>query len=104
MRYHAQKQRIVAELIARQNGYCPICCKPIVQREANLDHIVPRSLGGINKPWNMRATHRWCNARRGSEPEASEQYAKALNRHRRSFAHLTEARYHSSDADPPPQQ
>jgi hypothetical protein len=54
-----------------QFGLCWICCKPMTQREASkdrkaatMDHIVPLSRGGVNKPRNKLLAHAKCNGQR----------------------------------------
>jgi len=44
---------------------CAICGQPIQNFEdAELDHIIPYSIGGETKPSNLRLVHIWCNRRR----------------------------------------
>jgi len=45
---------------------CALCRKPLKLIDANLDHIVPRSLGGLGVRGNLQATHRWCNSAKGA--------------------------------------
>ena len=86
-------------LHAKQGAICPLCRKPLRLKEANLDHIVPRSIGGCGEEWNLRATHIECNSKRGSQPDNSPEYADALNRHK--AAGLVNARYWSALTPPP---
>lgn len=32
-----------------------------------VDHVVPRSMGGTDEPWNLRPAHQRCNSRRGTK-------------------------------------
>jgi hypothetical protein len=54
------------KLHAKQNGVCPLCRQGLKLSEASLDHILPRSKGGSSSLENLRATHKVCNAERGS--------------------------------------
>ncbi len=56
----------------RDDWTCRICLEPVDPDapmrstwDATLDHIVPRSKGGIDDPANLRLAHRWCNSVRG---------------------------------------
>ena len=45
---------------------CPLCGETMRQdQELDLDHVVPRALGGVNGP--VRITHAYCNRSRGSK-------------------------------------
>ena len=57
---------------ARDEWTCQLCLDPVDRdasgREswgATLDHIIPWSLGGSDKPENLRLAHLWCNVTRG---------------------------------------
>jgi 5-methylcytosine-specific restriction endonuclease McrA len=62
---------LVRKLWRDQNGLCKWCGKPMALKDTNLDHIIPRSLGGSSRVRNLVATHRRCNKRKGSrlDPE-----------------------------------
>jgi 5-methylcytosine-specific restriction endonuclease McrA len=68
-------QRITA-LMARDGANCTICgdaldrhiADPNHPRYITLDHIVPRSLGGLDALSNLRLAHQECNTRRGNDP------------------------------------
>lgn len=51
----------------RQGGMCAICGKPMSMKTASLDHIVPLVYGGGVNTRNLRATHKSCNGKRGSD-------------------------------------
>lgn len=61
------------ELYERDAWLCQLCDSPI-DREAHwndnlapsLDHVIPRSLGGLHDPSNLRTAHRSCNSARGT--------------------------------------
>lgn len=69
----------------RDGWACGICLEP-VDRELigsaslwrpSIDHILPRSAGGSNEPENMRLAHFWCNAARGADLYADEDFRSA---------------------------
>lgn len=51
---------------------CGICGNQILPNNnfglgpLSMDHIVPKSFGGMNKRYNLRPTHRYCNAYRSN--------------------------------------
>jgi len=48
---------------------CKLCLQSISNRkEASIDHIIPKSLGGTNDYDNLQLAHRDCNSRRGNKP------------------------------------
>ena len=62
-------------LRARQRDLCGICGERMVFEGdsthdlfATIDHIVPRSLGGVNARTNLRLAHRKCNGERTNTP------------------------------------
>jgi len=59
---------ILADLLAAQGGRCALCQQVIEDpvAEANIDHIVPRAAGGLNRLENYQATHAECNRIKGS--------------------------------------
>lgn len=77
-----EKRGTLKKLIKRQHGACALCGMELALREADLDHIVPRSMGGPNLYWNFRATHRRCNRERGAAIYDTVAEAKALARFR----------------------
>lgn len=96
-----QTRQKLRTLLDRQGGKCAICGDPLRLSSANLDHIVPRSLGGCKSLWNLRATHVECNSARKNAPEDSNAYRGALNRHRAEGRNFPGATYHSERANPP---
>ena len=48
------------------SNICGICGNPVAYKNANLDHIIPVSLGGGSVISNLRITHFKCNERRGN--------------------------------------
>jgi hypothetical protein len=70
-----RNEKTLRSLLQRDNGICGICTKPVSLAEANIDHIIPKSLGGHSYTSNLRATHIFCNHIRGNEmtePELRE--------------------------------
>lgn len=57
-------------LIQRQNGQCAYCGTAIGLRNSELDHIVPRAVGGASTRANLLAVCRACNNLKGKQPFA----------------------------------
>ena len=53
-------------VVKNYNGICPLCGKPLSEKEATIDHIVPLSRGGTNDVGNLRPVHFECNQLKGS--------------------------------------
>jgi hypothetical protein len=48
---------------------CHLCGEPIAHvAEGEIDHLVPRSMGGDDGPRNLAPAHRRCNRVRGDKP------------------------------------
>lgn len=64
-----QLARALLDKLHDQGGICGLCHRLIRRplEQANLDHIVPRSLGGTSNPDNLQATHEWCNRIKGAD-------------------------------------
>lgn len=55
------------KLLYKENNRCGLCLRKIRKiKNANLDHIVPRSKGGVNKYHNIQLTHKKCNSNKGA--------------------------------------
>lgn len=59
-------------LFQRQSGKCVLCGGAMTMElklpnTATLDHKLPRSLGGSNKPYNLQAACARCNNAKGSK-------------------------------------
>jgi 5-methylcytosine-specific restriction endonuclease McrA len=54
---------------ALQRGeVCGICGRPLQPgQKLHLDHVLPRSWGGMDYPSNLRVSHATCNLRRGNQ-------------------------------------
>lgn len=76
--YHQQwllKVGIRRALIRQQLGICSICghlisdeTDPDVEARPSIDHVIPITMGGEDRPGNLLAAHRGCNTAKGSEP------------------------------------
>jgi hypothetical protein len=51
----------------RDQGRCGICGEPVALGVMDVDHIVPRSQGGLTHWDNLRPAHRHCNRSRSDE-------------------------------------
>lgn len=45
---------------------CGICGKPATKK-MTVDHIIPKSKGGSNKPYNLQPAHKLCNREKGNK-------------------------------------
>lgn len=62
--------RMIAFLLHRDGDTCQLCGQVIRSAELmDLDHIVPRSLGGSDGRDNRQMTHWRCNNAKGNKPE-----------------------------------
>ena len=61
-----QRDRLLVQIIDGDGPLCGICRQelPIDRRAIEIDHILPRRLGGDHRRENLRATHIGCNRRR----------------------------------------
>lgn len=59
------KRMLMAILFQRDGGKCGICGKPVIEiKQASVDHIVQRAIGGTDAATNLRLAHRKCNVHR----------------------------------------
>lgn len=59
-----RRKMILQELVTEQNNICALCHQPfigIAGTQATIDHIQPKSKGGISDRSNYQAAHRNCN-------------------------------------------
>jgi 5-methylcytosine-specific restriction endonuclease McrA len=62
-------------IFARDNNTCQYCGKRFVRMELNLDHVVPRSRGGLSTWENIVCSCHNCNRRKGGRtPEEARMY------------------------------
>lgn len=52
-------------LLARDQYQCQYCCCSLVPGEATIDHVVPRSQGGVTTWQNVVIACHYCNRRKG---------------------------------------
>lgn len=50
----------------RDAGRCHLCGKKVSRDNFHLDHLIPRSKGGVTSPENLAVSHPGCNQRRGA--------------------------------------
>ena len=68
------RDRTRADAQASGLTYCPICTVPLNWEQgqqpnsAEVDHIIPHSLGGTDTAENLRVICRSCNQSRGNRP------------------------------------
>jgi 5-methylcytosine-specific restriction endonuclease McrA len=55
------------DIIVRDGGKCYICRKNVnlLTRDATIDHVVPKSRGGLSSPDNLRLCCNACNNKKG---------------------------------------
>jgi 5-methylcytosine-specific restriction endonuclease McrA len=78
---HRARGHMITALMARDGRHCAICDRPLVRRNRDpesddyitFDHILPRSMGGLDALSNLRLAHRLCNQRRGDTPVFAEE-------------------------------
>lgn len=57
----------VRTLVRRDGAVCGICRDPISNfKDITLDHIVPRSKGGVDSIENLQLAHQSCNQAKGA--------------------------------------
>jgi 5-methylcytosine-specific restriction endonuclease McrA len=55
-----------SKLYERDNGMCGICGQLVDYWDMDIDHIVPKSLGGADHWDNLQITHPKCNRSKGN--------------------------------------
>ena len=63
-------------IIARDGARCAWCGAEPWRRDLTLEHVLPRSAGGVTTPENALVACRRCNRARGSRPVVA--YVRAL--------------------------
>ncbi len=59
-----------------QERTCYLCGEEIPKGEGHLDHVIPISRGGSHTADNLRATHGYCNLRKGTR--TAEEYMESI--------------------------
>lgn len=86
--HHEQKRRRRARLsgvdyepysrwaiYTRDRGTCHLCGEYVEPVDFSIDHLIPISLGGPDKPENVATAHFLCNSRRSARPLPRNQEA-----------------------------
>jgi 5-methylcytosine-specific restriction endonuclease McrA len=61
-----QSEKVDYLASAERDGWrCYMCGEAIVRADLQIDHVLPLHVGGPHIASNLRATHRWCNLRKG---------------------------------------
>lgn len=47
--------------------HCWLCGKKLIEKEATVDHVIPKSMGGENTETNYRMACAKCNRKKGSK-------------------------------------
>lgn len=71
-----KKRKLLEKAHRRQNGLCNLCELPLKLKDANADHVVPKSEGG-GLVGNIAAVHKHCNRWRGNM--TVEEYREKFN-------------------------
>lgn len=59
----------IIRVARRDNNTCQICGKILLDREIEIDHIIPYSRGGTSDEANLRVTCLECNRKKGKKIE-----------------------------------
>jgi len=98
----ADSKLIKKALYERDKGICQLCLLPANYIECNIDHILPKTRGGLNNIDNLQISHIWCNNIKGNSirvhvPEYyinHVQYGKVFNLPKsKKVVKLTGSRY-----------
>ena len=77
--FRCRETESFASLWARQSGLCALCGTPMLRnrfdapharvwakQRATIDHVIPRSKGGTDRPDNLQPAHARCNKIKGN--------------------------------------
>jgi 5-methylcytosine-specific restriction endonuclease McrA len=64
--------RVIEEIHEAQGGVCPLCSKPLLPNEWEIDHRIPFCYGGGNEPTNLQVAHITCNRRKGRQVDPTD--------------------------------
>jgi hypothetical protein len=64
----AISKRLRFEILRRDNHACRYCGRSAPEVKLHVDHVVPKSLGGLDDPANLVAACKDCNAGKSSMP------------------------------------
>ncbi len=63
-----QKKFIKKQLIDKNGAICGICGQPITDmKDCTIDHIIPKSRGGMTTLENCQLAHFRCNSKKGDQ-------------------------------------
>lgn len=63
-----KRQILRSAVVAAKGRHCAYCGKgPLYRRALHMDHIVPRSAGGLSDVDNLNPACRTCNTRKGTK-------------------------------------
>ena len=54
-----------------ESKICVLCGLPMIYSQCNIDHIVPKILGGRNALFNLQLVHKRCNSEKGCDLKQS---------------------------------
>jgi hypothetical protein len=54
------------QIFSIYKGVCQFCLKDIPYSKATKDHVIPRSMGGVNNDYNLVLACKSCNNKKGS--------------------------------------
>ena len=60
---------VIIRVARRDNNTCQICGRILLDREIEIDHIIPYSRGGTSDESNLRVTCLECNRKKGKRIE-----------------------------------
>ncbi|QTC90326.1 HNH endonuclease [Brevundimonas goettingensis] len=78
-------------IIARARGRCEACGAGATETTLHVDHIIPRSLGGSNDPFNLQALCSTCNIEKLNHDDTDFRSAQAAYSHREAGCSTCEA-------------
>lgn len=79
-----RRKNIIRRLWIEQEQKCHLCKLPILLKEATLDHIRPKSLGGRDTRNNLKVAHSLCNGIRGNDIIRNPAYYVNMSRERKN--------------------
>ena len=84
-------------LLGKSNYRCAHCGKSLRlgDRDLTIEHIIPRSRGGTNAPWNLCVLCKRCNEEKGSRLVDVRVFYKYLNKRAKQevIGHIMDLRW-----------
>src|SRR5437667_12853822 len=82
---HIHNRRAYLKYLYAKSTICQLCKHPIINyEEASLDHIYPRSRGGMTTTDNLQLAHKSCNVRKRNHIEIPHGMARTTSRTERT--------------------